>query len=332
MSEKTGNRKHLTRWMVATVVLVAVAGISGATIAKERGKQSATQSKNEKPGTESGNGYIGVYMQDLSTDVRKGLDLKVEKGVLVSGVEDDSPADKAGIKDGDVIVRYNGKSVSSPDDLRDAVRESTPGQTAQLDIVHDGDSKTLTLVVSERPEHHAYRWESHDGDSDAPMAFARAFSMMGGPRLGVQVHDLDDDGLAAYFGVKKGDGLLVLSVDDESVAGKAGVKPGDIISKVGNEKIEGAEDVHRALKSYDEGDRFDITVIRHGKTQSLGATMDKQEHEFAFDMPRGDAFRWHGAAPHMYKDSDRDDLRRDLDELKQQVQELKEQLEQRNDG
>jgi hypothetical protein len=55
--------------------------------------------------------------------------------------------------------------------------------------------------------------------------------MMVGPRLGVQAHELEDEGLASYFGAKKGAGLLVLSVDDESVAGKAGIKPGDIINR-----------------------------------------------------------------------------------------------------
>lgn len=333
MNAQTGNRKHATRWTwtAVAVIAVAIAGASSAALAKEKKKTA---------GTETGNGYIGVYLQELTADVKKGLDLKVDKGVLVSGVEEDSPADNAGIEDGDVIVRFNGKSVSSPDELRGAVRAVSPGKETKVDVVHEGDSKTVTITVSERPERHAMRW-SHGDDDDTPMAFARTFTMMGGPRLGVQAHELEDEGLASYFGAKKGDGILVLSVDDESVAGKAGVKPGDIISKVGNDKIEESEDVRHALKDYNKGDTFDITVIRHGKSQALKATMDDQDHEFAFDMPAPGAFHWRGTprtphapmAPRVYVNpGDRDEMRRELDDLKQQIQELKEQLEERNDG
>jgi len=345
MNMETGNRKHSTLWLWAVVAVVAVAGASGAAIAKERTKQGS-KTQAETPGTETGNGsgqgYIGVYMQDLTSQVRKGLDLKVEKGVLVSGVEEDSPADKAGIEDGDVITRFNGKTVASADELRDAVRAVAPGKSAKIDVVHEGDSKSLTLTVSERPEREAMHWESF-GDHDAPMAMARAFTMMGGPRLGVEARPLEDEGLASYFGAKKGDGLLVLSVDDESVAGKAGVKPGDIINKVGNDKIEDTQDVRHALKDYDKGDQFDITVIRHGKSQSLKATMDEQDHEMAFDAPGNGTYHWrmspHGMRapmpPRMYMNmnpGDNDELRRELDDLKQEIRELKEKVGDRSDG
>ena len=172
------NRKHSTLWLWAIVAVIAVAGASGAAVAKERTKQgSKEKTSTQTPGGETGNskgpGYIGVYMQDLTSQMKKGLDLKVDKGVLVSGVEEDSPADKAGIADGDVITRFNGKTVASADELRDAVRAISPGKDAKIDVVHDGTSKSLTLRVSERPEQHAMSWESF-GDSDAPMAMARA--------------------------------------------------------------------------------------------------------------------------------------------------------------
>ena len=343
MNTGTGYRMKSLIW--AAVAVIAIAGASGTALAREKSKQ--TKSKTEMPGTESGNGYIGVYMQELTRDVRKGLDIDTEKGALVSGVEDDSPAASAGLEEGDVIVGFNGKAVSSPDDLRDAVRATNPGKEAKIEVMRDGKSRTMTLTVADRPEEqqHSFHWDS-DGDFE-PMKFAQDFAMMGGPRLGVQAHELEDDGLASYFGAKKGEGLLVLSVDDESMAGKAGVKPGDIISQVGKEKIKDVSDVRDALSDLDKGDAFDITVIRHGKAQSLKATMDDQSREIAFRVPSSEAFRWHGnmtpmppraphapRAPHVYmqRDGDRDDLRRELDGLKQEIRELKEELEQRNDG
>lgn len=328
MKAITMNMNRL-RWMMAVVAVIAVAGASGSAMAKE---------KKAKGGeTGNGKGYIGVYSQELTDEVRKGLDLEVTKGVLVSGVEDDAPAALAGVEEGDVIVKVNGKTVASPEELRDAVGAIAPGQKANVEVVRDGKSKTVAVTVGERPERHSFHWDS-DGDAMAP--FAREFAMMGGPRLGVQAHELEDDGLAAYFGAKKGDGVLVLSVDEESVAGKAGVKAGDIISRVGDEKIGDVQDVRQALKDYDKGDQFDITVLRHGKSQSLKATMDEQSHEFAFTMPGDDHhFRMFTPrtpraprAPRVWVDDDSDDLRRELDDLKKELKELKEELEDKNDG
>jgi predicted metalloprotease with PDZ domain len=331
MRTTTGYGKS-TLWLATAIAVIAIAGASGTTVAKEKSKAKA-----ETPGGESGNGYIGVYMQELDDEVRKGLDLKVKNGVLVSGIEDDAPAAAAGLEEGDVIVSFNGKAVSSPDELRDAVRAVEPGKEARVEIVRDGKSRTLTLTVGDRPERGPFSWNS-DGDFE-PMRLARDFSMFGGPRLGVQTHELEDDGLASYFGAKKGEGVLVLSVDEESVADKAGVKPGDIINRVGEEKVTDTEDVRDALRDYEEGDTFDITVMRHGKTQALKATMDDNAREFAFRAP--EAFRWHQTPrtpraprePRVWMhDGNRDELRRELDDLRKEIRELKEELEERDDG
>ena len=326
------------RWVWAVIAVFAIAGASGAAVAKERNQNKTTT--ESKPTDKTTNaGYIGVYMQDLTDDVRSGLDLKADRGVLVSGVEEDSPAARAGIEEGDVIVRVNGSSVSSPGDLRDTIRGIAPGREASVEFVRDGGTRTVTVTVGDRPEpeQHEFHWDSDSGADMAPMHFGRAFAMLGGPRLGVEAHAIEDDGLAAYFGVKKGDGLLVLSVDEKSVAGKAGVKPGDIIREVGSEKITDVQDVRSALEDYEEGDQFDITVLRHGKSQSLKATMDEQERQFAFQAPEPGTFRWHGTAPaprawERHYRNGRDDLRRELDDLREELRELKEELEQRNDG
>jgi len=338
MKTRTGYTNGL-RWMVTAIAVVVVVGLSGSALAKEKEK-SKSKTQAETPGGETGNGYIGVYLQELSDDVRKGLDIEITKGVLVSGVEEDAPAGIAGIEEGDVIVRFNAKPVASPDELRDAVRDVKPGQEARVELMRDGKAKTLTVTVGDRPERHSIRWDSDNDDDMTPMHFGRAFAMLGGPRLGVQAHELEDDALAAYFGAKKGEGVLVLSVDEESVAGKAGVKPGDIIHRVGDETIGDVDDVREALRDYDKGDQFDITVLRHGKTQSLKATMDDQSHEFAFTMPGNDGhFKMYAPrapraphAPRAWMDEGSDDLRRELDDLKKELKELKEELEERNDG
>jgi len=312
-----------TAWTVAAVL--AATGATDA-VAKEK--------KAVKEKTKSESGYIGVYMQDLTVDVAKGLDLEVEKGVLVSGVADDSPAAKAGIEEGDVIVSFAGSDVASPDELRGVVSAFEPGSAAKLEVVRDGKTKTLVVTVGERPESEAFTFVTPDIDVDIPGGgdMRRAFTMFAGPRLGIQAHEIEDDELGSYFGAKAGSGVLVLDVEDESVAGKAGVKPGDIIQTIGDETVDDVRDLRESVRDFDEGDEFTIGVMRHGKKQSLKATMDEPEQAFF----NGRAPMWrefhHGMrTPRAPRSPNRNDIQRELDELKQEIREMKEQLE-REDG
>lgn len=334
------------RWLVAAVALAIVAGASDAALAKERQRERTSERKSKAEGA----GYIGIYMQELTDDVRKGLDLDVKTGVLVSGVEDDSPAAEAGLEEGDVIVSINGAAVATPDDLRDAIAALSPGTGATLGVSRGGSSRAVEVVVGERPDRRVIRiegdgrgpWRMH-GDDFAPMhEMTRAFALAGGPRLGVQAHEIEDESLAKYFGVKKGEGVLVLGVEEGSVAEKAGVKAGDVIRAVGEEKVADVQDLRSALRDYEEGDQFDIGVLRHGKAHTLKATMDDQAHEFAFEVPAPEAFKWHHMeraprapkAPKVWVDKREieDDLRREMDELKREMRELKDQLQKQHDG
>jgi serine protease Do len=299
------------RWLWIIVAVIAVAGVADAG-AKEKKREKRAKS-----------GYIGVYMQDLTDSVREGLDLKVKTGVLVSGVEEDGPADAAGLDEGDVIIEFAGKSVASPDELRQAVRHTKPGEQVVIEVLQDGKKKTVELVVGERSgDQMSFMWRE-----SAPRAH-RAMAMFGGPRLGIQAHELDDQ-LGSYFDARQG--VLVLGVDEESVAAKAGIEAGDVIQKIGDASIEEVSDIRESMHDLEAGDAFKITVLRHGKTRSLEATMDEQDNEFfAFSRPemrrlhrqfRDPGIRMEFAPEH------RQELRRELDELRDELRELKEKLD-----
>jgi S1-C subfamily serine protease len=280
-------------------------------------------------------GYLGVYMQQITSDLREGLDLKKsDKGVLISGVEDDSPADKAGLEDGDVIVEFDGKSVTSPDELRDLVGDTGPGSKVEVVVIRDGDRKTFDIVVAERPEDFGtflfnneegepYHWNVFRGDHPG------IASLFTGARLGVEATELNE-GLAPYFKTKPGEGVLVLDVQDESVASRAGVKAGDVIQKVDDDSIESVGDLRESVRDFDEGDEFQLTVLRDGRTEKLKATMDEPKM----------AFFWSGDMPHA-KHLDRDAIRRNireyrvqtdkdvdkaLDELRSEIKDLKKEI------
>ncbi len=293
----------------------------------------------EKP-DKGKDGYLGVYMQELTDDVREGLDLKTRRGVLISGVAEGSPAQEAGIEDGDVIVKFNGKNVESADGLQDLVGDLEPGAKVKIQLERDGDSKTVTVTLGERPENF-FSWSSDDfdfdfdGDSFRDLGhhmkgdWVSMTESIGRPRLGVQVTELGKD-LAEYFDTDAESGVLVLGVSEESVAGEAGVKAGDVIQKVGDQTVSTPSELRRSLRDYEKGDAFAIQVLRKGKTQKLDATMN--EDAYAFRVHRAPGVRKHFKAPrvHIERKQIRDDIREEMDELRKELKELKEELKKRN--
>jgi serine protease Do len=268
-------------------------------------------------------GYMGVYMQKLTRDIREGLDLDVERGVLVSGVENDSPAEKAGLEDGDVIIEVNGRSVRDPDDLRDLVRDMSPGDDVEVLVIRDGDRRSIDLTLGEAPERLLFRFDDDDFGwlgRDGHYSFAH---LVGGPRLGVRAAELNED-LAGYFDAEPDDGILVLEVMDESIASEAGVKPGDVITKVDGNAIADVDDLRDSLKDFEEGDTFQVTVLRKGRTETLEATMNDQSIRTF----------WSGRHPRVHLDRlriDREDIDDVLDELRDEIEQLKQELEELKD-
>lgn len=319
-------KNRFLRVFSATVAIVAVAGLASAQTRERTRDRDRDRDRDRAPA-----GYIGVYMQDLTDDVRAGLDLKVSKGVLVSGVEKDGPADRLGLDEGTVILSFNGKAVSTPDELRDAVRAVAPGKEASMEIVQDGKKKKVSIVVGERTSE--WGWMSGPDSPRAP-ELRRAFAFFGGPRLGIRAHEMSDE-LGSYFKAKAGDGILVLEVDEKSVASAAGVKPGDVVQKIGDGNVKSVDDLRESVRDFEEGDEFTITVLRHGKTEVLKATMDDREsgREFSwmFDGRAPRMERLHrqmkNARPFVAPGQRHDDLRRELDELREELEQLKVKLE-----
>ncbi len=283
-------------------------------------------------------GYLGIYMQELTRNVKRGLDLKVDRGVLINNVADDSPAEDAGLREGDVIVQFDGKDVEDPDELADLVSNTSPGDKIKVKIVRDGKEKTLTVTIGERDDD-VWFFNNGDGfdfDFGKNGQFGRGLRNMvveiAGPRLGVEVHEVGRE-LGEYFDTDKG--MLVLDVSDESMAEEAGVEVGDVITKIGDEDIREWGDIGEALQEFDEGDDVKIEVVRKGKKQTLSAEMDDKlvrnwrgrapNVDFNWDGPRN---VWRHRAPMRVERLHGNDaeLREELDELRRELKELKKEL------
>lgn len=217
-----------------------------------------------------GRSYLGVDVRDITSDRVSALRLKEERGVEVTTVDQDAPAGKAGLKEHDVILEFNGTKVESEEQFRRMIRETPPGRTVALGISRDGTPMNINVQIGDRGKI-ANGWKMIIPQTPEPPDFNIPFDIQVPtytPQLGIQVDNLGQQ-LAQYFGVKSGDGLLVKSVEKGSTAEKAGMKAGDVIIRANNEKISDRADLKRILRTHRNGGKLTVGIVRDKHEQNL---------------------------------------------------------------
>ena len=236
-----------------------------------------------------GGGLLGVHVEDINKDKASQYGLRDAHGVGVIEVVKDSPAEKAGLKKGDVILRFDNETVTSARKLTRLVSETAPDHTVTLSVSRSGAEQTFTVTIGTRqpysfgtmPELQAlqepeafkgllngpnvWKWEMPESGNDG---FVYAFG--NNRRIGVSTTSLTKQ-LADFFGVTDGKGVLVTSVEPDSPAAKAGLKAGDVITAIDGEKIEGAGDLARGINKQKDGD-VSLTIVRDKNQQTLKVT------------------------------------------------------------
>lgn len=223
--------------------------------------------KAEKPKTP---GWLGVMIQDVTKSLAKQENLKAESGAYVNDVVDESPAETAGLKEGDVIIAFAGKEVSDAETLTKAVQSTSPGTKTSVTVLRDGEKKDLPLTVGQTRIPRGFAFNVPTAPTP-PKQMVRVF--LGEATLGMEVRTLNEQ-LAAYFGAPNEEGVLVESVEENSLAEKAGFKAGDVIFRVGKKSIDEVDEIHRALRKYKEGDKVEFEVIRRGDRKILTFTKE----------------------------------------------------------
>ncbi len=261
------NRRATIGWLILAAVLVA--GVALAATAQEVWFQRDTECRSGvcPPAFASAdqegfvvlagrNAWLGVHLADVTKDKMAELKLKEEYGALVTEVEPDSPAAKAGLQKNDVILEYQGERVESAAKLGRLVRETPEGRTVRLVVSRDGRPQTLTATLERRQ---ILRREIRIPEIRVPDIHVEVFGAR--PRLGISADELTPQ-LAEYFGVKQGKGVLVKEVTVGSPAEKAGLKAGDVIVRVEGETIETVSDLRAALRKKKGGEKVTLTLIR----------------------------------------------------------------------
>ncbi|HYL39439.1 MAG TPA: PDZ domain-containing protein [Bryobacteraceae bacterium] len=219
--------------------------------------------------------YLGVNLAEVNPDRARDLKLSEAYGVEISRVEEGSPAEKAGLKPGDVVLEYNGQRVEGMEQFGRLVRETPAGREVKLVISRNGATQTIAATVGARktkvmtfpgveiPEIHI---------PDIPQVFTTLRS----PILGVEAEALGPQ-LADYFGVKEG--VLVRSVIKDTAAEKAGIKAGDVIVKVDGTNVTTPNELSSAVRAASSRKTFAIELMREHKSMTLNVTVEDGRSE-----------------------------------------------------
>jgi serine protease Do len=175
-------------------------------------------------------GYLGVGIQDVTPALAQEFKLPEGHGALVADVMPHSPADRAGLKSGDVIVDFNRKPVTDSRHLKLQVAETTPGATVPVEIIRDGREKTLTVSVKELP--------GSEQEANANDSSKNANDTLNG----VTVSDLDENARGQLKLPQNVKGAVVTDVDQNSAAYEAGLRPGDVVEEINRTSVNNAED------------------------------------------------------------------------------------------
>lgn len=317
--------------LMLTLVAALAAGVVTTNVAAQKDKtkskdQAESKEQKEKDKTlfdsnglvalelgAGGGGYLGVYLEEVTAERLKDLGLKEERGAVVMKVVGDSPADKAGLKENDVIVSFNGRRIDSVRELQRLLNETPAERTVQIEVIRGGSRQMLATTLAKRSpqsfkmlgpgfddqfmkqneeslkrtEESLKRYEEaqkqhEDRLKPLPPNFGDftfvnpgELAFFGGPRLGITAESLTPQ-LAEFFGVKDGKGVLVASVEDNGAAAKAGIKAGDVIIAVDNERVDSGKALVKALSGKTEG-VVPFKVVRNHTEQTINVTLEKRE-------------------------------------------------------
>ena len=193
--------------------------------------------------------WLGVAIQPLTPELAKGFNLGDAKGALVSNVTDDSPADKAGIKAGDIITEYDGRKVARTEDLPRMVAETQAGREVPVTVLRDGKPMKLTARVAKL--------------DDPDQKVAAEAGEKG--KLGVAVEPMTP-AIAKELGLKEAKGLVVKRVEDGSPAANAGIRAGDVILEVDRQPVKDVAGLRQLVDKHAKGTPMVMLVQRQNTT------------------------------------------------------------------
>ena len=213
-------------------------------------------------GQEIERGYLGVSLEPINDDLADSLGLPHNRGELVQVITDDSPAGRAGLKPGDVIVSVNGREVTNEQTVSFIVANIAPGESVPVVVVREGRQMTIDTTLGRRPSEAelARQSQTFDPEAETPMD-PEASDEMIAEKLGLQVMEMTSQ-IARSLGVGEGTtGLVIGAVDPNSDAGRRGLRRGDIILSANYQSVTTIEALREQIAAAEQQNR-DAVLLR----------------------------------------------------------------------
>lgn len=207
-------------------------------------------------------GWLGIQLQEVTTEIAAAMELKSRNGVLVNSVIEGEPAAKAGLKEGDVIVEIGGAAVNTPNDLSRRVASFAPGDKVRVKVLREGKGKTVNVTLG-------LRNDADTEDGDAPAANDNDLLSS---EVGLRVSELNDS-LREQFRVPDDvSGVIVTGVRPDSAAANAGLRPGAVILEVEGQDIRDADELRDKIEDAKEAGKEAVLMrMQFGQNRQFGA-------------------------------------------------------------
>ena len=192
--------------------------------------------------------YMGILPQDITTEIQESFDLNEIKGVLVAKVEDNTPADKAGLKRGDVIIQFNGKEIPNMSKFRLIVANSEINKNLPITVIRDKREKSLSIKLTERPD----KITTNKSDNSVEKS----------DNLGLEVDELNSD-FALKYKINEKHGVIITRIYPNSPSAKSGLSVGDVILEINRKTIKNVADFNKSIK-----DKKYDSLLLYVKTKS----------------------------------------------------------------
>lgn len=200
-------------------------------------------------------GWLGVTIQSVTPDLAKEFGLKKVTGAIVSEVFGGSPAEKAGLKRGDVILKVKGKAINDIKTLRNIVAQSQIGGTIKLKVIREGKTIFLKATVTELPKEMSEATVEEQEKGEAEENVLAGFTVMGLTKE-----------IAKQLGISRGEkGVVILRVKPYSTAEEAGLKKGDVIQEINKKRVSNLRDFNNIVSHIREGDTVLLFINRGGR-------------------------------------------------------------------
>jgi len=204
-------------------------------------------------------GWLGVTIQNVDRNLAESFGLDKPRGALISQLQEDGPADRGGLKEGDVIVRFDGAEILTSSDLPHVVGLLRPGTEAEVEVIRDRGRETLTVEVG-----------GLGSDDTAGIAAGGRSSVQGG-RTGLVVEEIGDQ-LRSRWGISGG--VVATEVMPDSPADEAGIRAGDVITLIAGQPITSLESYRRTVDKLEAGRSVPVRLIRRGAPLFIGLKPD----------------------------------------------------------